>query len=92
MPIAEKTNLIKKLGEFIINSACHQLNHLSQELPDIYADNPDFFVSINLSAKQFVYSDFLEQIKIALESHKVVPAHIMFEITESILMCDPETA
>jgi len=92
MPIAEKTSLIKKLGEFIIDSACQQLNKLTQELPDVYTDNPDFFVSINLSAQQFIYSDLLDQVKTSIESHKVSPTHIMFEITESILMVEPETA
>lgn len=92
MPIAEKTNLIKKLGEFIIDSACLQLDNLTQELPNIFTNDPDFFVSVNLSAKQFIYPDFLEQVKISVESHKVSPAHIMFEITENVLMDDPEKA
>lgn len=92
MPIAEKTNLINKLGEFIIDSACQQLNRLTQDLPDVYTDNPGFFVSINLSAEQFIYSDLLDQVKTSLESHMVSPSHIMFEITESILMVEPETA
>lgn len=92
IPIAEKTCLMKKLGQFIIDSACQQLSKLTQELPDVYTDSPDFFVSINLSAQQFIYSDLIDQVKNSLELHKVSPKHIMFEITENILMIEPETA
>lgn len=92
MPIAEKTNLIKKLGEFIMDKACQQHSRLRQELPALFESNPDFFLSINLSAKQFLYADFLEQVRHAFQSHQVNPAGIMFEITENVLMFDPQTA
>ena len=92
MPIAEKTSLIKKLGEYIINSACTDFARLERDFPELNADSPDFFISINLSTKQFIYTDFLEKIKTSILNNEVNPARIMFEITENILMQDPESA
>ena len=92
IPIAEKTSLIKKLGEYIIDSACSDFSRLARDLPGINSDCPDFFISINLSAKQLIYTDFLENIKSSILNHNVDPSRIMLEITENILMQDPESA
>ena len=80
---------MKKLGEFIIDRAFNELNQLSIQLPGIFSDYSDFFISINLSARQFLYADFLEKIKTAIEKYKINPTNIMFEISEHALMPDP---
>ena len=92
MPIAESTSLINKLGKFIIDSVCLQVNKLTEELPGFFDKKPGFFIGLNLSAEQFIYSDLLNQIKTSVKAYNVPSNHIMLEITEGILMFEPETA
>ena len=90
--LAEQTGLIKQMGDWIIDEACRQLATISDALPDFIKSNDDFFVSINLSAKQFIFPDLFSHVIESLETHKLSSKHIKFEITESILMDNPETA
>ena len=89
---AEQTGLIKEMGDWIIDEACRQLSRLSDKLPQLFKDQPDFFVSINLSAKQFIFPDLFSVVIETLKQHRLTPKNIKFEITESILMDNPETA
>ncbi len=89
---AEQTGLIKELGDWIINEACRQLSRLSGTMPELFSKQPDFFVSINLSAKQFIFPDLFSVVIDTLKQHRLTPHNIKFEITESILMDNPETA
>lgn len=90
--VAEQTGLIQQLGNWIINEGCRQLSALSDRLPEVFQDNQDFFVSINLSAKQFIFPDLFSHVIDTLKVHKLSSQNIKFEITESILMDNPETA
>ncbi|MDH5445080.1 MAG: EAL domain-containing protein [Gammaproteobacteria bacterium] len=89
---AEQTGLIKEMGDWIIQEACRQLSRLSNEYPDLLKEQPDFFISINLSAKQFIFPDLFSVVTKSLDTHGLTPKNIKFEITESILMDSPETA
>ncbi len=90
--VAEQTGLIQKLGDWIISDACRQLSIFSGKAPQVFKHRPDFFVSINLSAKQFIFPDLLTHVIKTLKAHKLSANNIKFEITESILMDNPETA
>lgn len=90
--LAEQTGKIKPLGDWIINEACRQLSLISDKLPGVIKDRPDFFVSINLSAKQFMFPDLFSHVVNTLKQHKLSAENIKLEITESILMDNPETA
>lgn len=89
---AEQTGLIKDLGDWIINEACRQLSRISDTMPELFIEQPDFFISINLSAKQFIFPDLFSVVIETLKQHKLTPQNIKFEITESILMDNPDTA
>lgn len=89
---AEQTGLIKDLGAWIIDEACRQLSVIADRLPEVLKEKPDFFISINLSAKQFIFPDLLSHVVDTLSLHKLSPNNIEFEITESILMDNPDTA
>lgn len=90
--LAEQTGLIQQLGDWIIDEACRQLSVISDKVPGVIKDRPDFFVSINLSAKQFMFPDLFSHVVDTLKQHKLSADNIKFEITESILMDNPETA
>lgn len=90
--IAEQTGLIKEMGDWIIKEACRQLKIITEKLPDVINDNADFFISINLSAKQFIFPDLFNHVIDCLQAYSLSPKNIKFEITESIMMNNPDTA
>ena len=80
IPLLEDSGLIISVGEWILRQACSDVKELSKR-------NPDFkSVSVNLSARQFVDDTIVDRVKLILEETSVKPAHIVIEITESILM------
>ena len=90
--LAEQTGLIAPIGDWIIDQACLQFQELLQALPALLTEMPDFFVSINLSAQQFIEPHLINQIKQAIHTHWIPPGNLKFEITESIFLDNPEIA
>jgi diguanylate cyclase (GGDEF)-like protein/PAS domain S-box-containing protein len=86
IPIAEESNLILPLGSWILNESCRQLRQWQMENP---AAN-DLMISVNLSGKQFVQPDLVEQIAAALSETGLPPKCLKLEITESYLMENSE--
>ena len=83
--IAEETGLILPLGSWVLDRACAQLAHWAT-LPLMKA----LILSINVSARQFHYPDFVDQIRAAVESHGANPNLLKLELTESLLLKDVE--
>jgi len=80
IPIAEETGLIIPLGEWILKTACQQLQQWrNQGLENLK-------VSVNLSAIQFNDKDLLKQIKTALTESSLPPQYLVCELTESMMM------
>lgn len=78
--IAEETGLINDIGEWVLRTACRQLNQWRTNGYD------DFKVSINLSAKQFQQPNLVEMVGSIIRETKVNPEWIELEITESLAM------
>ncbi|WRH67030.1 MAG: EAL domain-containing protein [Planktothrix sp. GU0601_MAG3] len=82
IPIAEETGLITAIGYWVLSESCHQLRTWQkQDLID-----PNLFVSVNLSVKQFAQPNLLEQIDQVLEDSQLSPDCLKLEITESAIM------
>lgn len=88
VPIAEENNLILPLGRWILRESCRQLRAWQKENPA--AEN--LMVSVNLSGKQFVQPDLVEQVAAALADTGLSPKCLKLEITESYLMENNELA
>jgi diguanylate cyclase (GGDEF)-like protein/PAS domain S-box-containing protein len=88
IPLAEETGHINTIGRFIIEEVCNEIRHWNLALP---AKIP-ITTSINLSARQFANESLAEQIVGALERAEIDPRQIKFEITESVVMEDIESA
>lgn len=82
IPLAEETNLILPLGEWVMQEVFEQGMHWEQEgyLP--------FRIAINVSGRQFAQSDFVETVKRLLKKTGVNPTLLEFEMTESVVMND----
>lgn len=79
VPVAEDTNLIIPLGEWIIQTACRQAVEWQGELR----------VAVNVSAIQFANTDLPAVVKQALMESGLDPSRLELEITESVFMGDP---
>jgi diguanylate cyclase (GGDEF)-like protein/PAS domain S-box-containing protein len=83
IPLAEETILISEIGHWVIESACRQLKLWEQQ-----ARTRDLTIAINVSAQQFAMPDFVGQVAAVLRKHRVDPAHLKLELTESVVLDD----
>jgi diguanylate cyclase (GGDEF)-like protein len=81
IPIAEEIGLIIPIGQWVIQEACQQLRGWQVDL-----NMPDLSMSINVSSRQFLQTDFLPMVQQILEYTGISPACLKLEITESVLM------
>ena len=81
IPIAEETGLIIPIGYWIIEQVCRQI----KEWQALHTGR-DFFVSVNLSNKQFEAPDFIERVKAIIEGHRIESGFLKFELTESLIV------
>jgi diguanylate cyclase (GGDEF)-like protein len=84
--ILEDTGLIIPVGEWVIEEVCRQLR--SWEAAGLVAPP----VAINLSARQLQQAGLADAIERVVRAAGVDPALLEFELTESMLMADPEAA
>lgn len=86
--IAEETGLIVDLGLFVLEHAAGQLATWQEELGK---DRP-IFVSVNVSSRQLLRHDLLNDIRALMGRSHVVPGSFKLEVTESLVMENPEYA
>ena len=82
IPIAEETGLIISLSQWVLHEACHQMYTWQRQFPQ----NPPLSISVNLSIKQFLQPDLIEQIDQTLKETGLDSRSLRLEITESCLM------
>jgi diguanylate cyclase (GGDEF)-like protein/PAS domain S-box-containing protein len=86
IPLAEERGLIVPLGRWVIHAACRQVRDWRASG---LAVPP---VAFNLSARQFASNSLLHDIEEAMSLYGVSPCNLEVELTESVLMTDPERA
>ena len=52
----------------------------------------DLFVTVNVSARQLLSPRFVDDVSAALETSRLDARHLKLEVTESLVMADPELA
>ena len=86
IPLAEETNLIVPLGEWILREACRQVQHWRE----IHEDLRDVSVTVNISIRQFMKKELVNIVSTALKSSGLPPQSLILEITESFMLQDTE--
>ncbi|AYC28900.1 bifunctional diguanylate cyclase/phosphodiesterase [Paenisporosarcina cavernae] len=81
IPIAEQTGLILPIGEWVLKTACNQMKQWIDECGEL-----NIAISVNVSSRQLVESDFLEVVEKALKEANLAPHLLEIEITESVLL------
>ena len=85
IPLAERTGLIIPLGLFAMERAAAQLSAWQQALGDA-----PIFVSVNISSRQLLRHDLINDVKSVLSRCKLLPNTLKLELTESLIMENPE--
>ena len=86
VPIAEESGLILALSDWVLRTASAQ-NARWQA-----AGLPPLRVAVNLSAQQFAYADLVTRTAQTLADAGLEARYLAVEITESVLMQNPESA
>ena len=86
--LAEETGLILPIGLNVLREACRQLRKWHQHS----VSDRDLIMSVNLSGKQLTQPDLIERIEEVLHECQLKPWHLKLEVTESVVMENPEVA
>lgn len=86
IPLAEETNLIVPIGEWVLRTACTQAKAWQDE--GVFLPR----VAVNVSVRQFAQAGFPAQVKRILVETGLEPSALELEITESVLMKDGDMA
>jgi EAL domain-containing protein (putative c-di-GMP-specific phosphodiesterase class I) len=84
IPLAEETNLIIEIGEWVLDKVCEDFRIWQRSV-----SSPGR-VSVNLSLKQLRQANFINRISAILRGHEVSPTSLELEITETTLMENPK--
>jgi len=86
IPLAEESGLIFQLGQWVLDTACAQLKTWERD-----PRTRDLQLSVNVSARQFHQSDFIEQVRQSLLASGADPTRLKLELTESVVLDNIET-
>jgi len=84
IPLAEETNLILDIGEWVLNRVCRDYRQMQNQGGDPGR------ISLNLSLKQLRQASFILRCRSVFRRHHVSPTSFELEITETTLMADPQ--
>ncbi len=82
IPLAEESDLIIKIGEWVCAEACIKLQSLKKQGHGIR-------FAVNISPRHFKSGGFVEKVHSILESHGVAARDIEIEITEGVMVENP---
>ena len=89
MPALEATGLIVPVGRWVMNEVCSKAARWAEMMP---AGVPALRVSINVSPRQLSQSDFVDELRQAVELSGVDPQTVYLEANETSLTSDSRKA
>jgi EAL domain-containing protein (putative c-di-GMP-specific phosphodiesterase class I) len=90
IPAAEASGLIVPISRWAVKRACEFLARLQASCPP--HQTKDMFIAINVSGRDFNDPSFAAQVIHLVAESGVEPANVKLEITETILLSQPEIA
>ncbi len=86
LPVAEESDLIVQIGEWVLDEVCRQGRAWQERYPEESTPR----VCTNISPKQFLYTDLVDRIAETLQESGLEAGRLSLEIDEGILMGDAE--
>ena len=86
VPVAEESGLIEQIGDWVLDEACRQLAAWRSRFED------EFFVSVNVAARQLRQPNFATRIKATLDKYRLSANALEIEITETCIVHAPPDA
>ncbi len=80
VPLLEQSGYIVEAGRWVLETACHQLKVWQQD------DNPELCMSVNVSPRQLMLTDFVATVDAVLQQTGIPPHTLILEITESMMI------
>jgi EAL domain-containing protein (putative c-di-GMP-specific phosphodiesterase class I) len=81
IPLAEESDLILQIGQWVLDTACAQLKLWERD-----ALTCDLILAVNVSAKQFRQYNFAAQVQATVRRHAINPNLLKLELTEGMLV------
>lgn len=78
--IAEASDLIVALGDWVLEAVCRQLAAWREQ------GLPPLTMAVNLAARHFRDPEFMARIEVLLKSYGIRPQQLVLELTESVLL------
>lgn len=88
IPLAEETGLIVPIGKWVLEEAIRQASAWHTGFPS----EPPRLMNVNISARQFQQRELIATVTDALEVSGFLAACLKLEITESVMMRDPQAS
>jgi diguanylate cyclase (GGDEF)-like protein/PAS domain S-box-containing protein len=83
IPLAEESALIIDIDRWVLHTVCRQLALWSQN-----NKTRDLTLTVNISAKLFAQSDFIDEIAVILNAHLTDPTRLKLELSERLALTD----
>jgi diguanylate cyclase (GGDEF)-like protein/PAS domain S-box-containing protein len=83
IPSAEETGLIVPIGSWALSRACADAKAWNDAIP---RGQPGVSVSVNLSARQLLRPELLDEVRTALAESGLPAPRLRLEVTESVIM------
>ena len=81
--VAEESDSILEIGRWVLSQACQQVRAWRKAI-----GNAPFTVSVNISARQLMQPDFVEDVEAIIREAGVAPTDIVLEMTETSMLQD----
>jgi diguanylate cyclase (GGDEF)-like protein len=86
VPIAEDTGLMNAIGGWVLRTACTQMRAWQEQ------GLTGARIAVNLSTRQFMHEGLIQVVRQALHDAQLEPARLELEITEGMVIRNPERA
>jgi diguanylate cyclase (GGDEF)-like protein/PAS domain S-box-containing protein len=86
IPVAERSDLIAKIGHWVLTETCRMLSRHQASLP------ADFHIAVNVSPLQFERCDLPGVVARIVGESGIPPRYLQLEVTESLIIRDADGA
>ncbi|HEV7254868.1 MAG TPA: EAL domain-containing protein [Mesorhizobium sp.] len=92
IPVAESSGFIVQLGLFAMQRAADDLSSWQALLGKVQTGDQPLFMSVNLSSRQLIRRDLVNDVRSIVARAGLPPRCFRLELTESLVMDNPEQA